>query len=77
MGVVKELIREIIKGHYTLQVRFLLAYEGHLYKDNSSLSRDEFLQFHTKVMAGKMVEEINRLKPDYPLGYYREMFKNG
>ena len=69
-GVLRELAKKIIMGDDRIEVLFLPAYGGHLYKEDPTLKRDEFLQYHTQVISREVVSEITRLNPQYPLGYY-------
>jgi len=70
-----KLIAHALAHPKEVRVRFLPPYEGHLDEAGFGLKGEkkrEFIEEHNKRFTGQLVEEILKLEPDYPLGYYRK-----
>lgn len=70
----------VVKGFIKpkdVQIRFLPVYTDHLENGIQNISGEEkrgFIDMHNEIFTHQIIEEIIKLKPDYPLGYYDNTF---
>ena len=73
-----ELISKTIINPPEVQIRFLPPYTDHLNKEGKNLrgmEKKKFIESHNYLFTLRLVEEILKLDPDYPLGFYKKFKK--
>lgn len=74
-GMVKtlELLSQAVIHPVDVQIRFLPPYTGHLSDEGRKMrgiAVKEYIDHHNRCLTRSIVEEIVKMKPDYPLGPY-------
>jgi len=76
-GVIEavKLVINTIKNPQDVQIRFLPPYTDHLkegFNGKNGENKSEFIQKHNKKFTLKIIDEILKVDPDYPLGFYEK-----
>jgi hypothetical protein len=70
--VAKGLVRPV-----EVQMRFLPPYKDHLAEEKNFIGgekKSDFIKRHNEILTGRIIGEILKIDPEYPLGFYKDKF---
>jgi 1-acyl-sn-glycerol-3-phosphate acyltransferase len=77
-----EALKLMAKGYISpavVQMRFLPPYTDHLseIKFGVNNKKSDFIEKHNEIFTDTLIKEIIKIDPEYPLGFYKDIFSPG